>query len=194
MKVFFEDFLFCYNDLMAKAKLILINGFMASGKTTIAKKYFDDHKMTFLIEADMLVDNISDWTSDKIETRHLTYALTKVMIQTYLRSGHDVVLPYFVTDANEIKSFESIAHKSGADFYEFFLNDVRSVAIDKLLSRGKWGMSSSPAITEKDIPKIEKDFKDMQVAIKSRPDTVKIQLKGASPESTYRQLLEIIEP
>ena len=178
---------------MTKAKLILINGFNASGKTTIAKRYVADHSLARAIEADTLVDNIGDWTNHRDEVQKLSFELTKAMIRAYLPSGHDVVLPYIVTDISEVAQFESIALECGAAFYEVVLYNERADAIARLFERGKWGGATSPLITEKDLPIIEKDFADMQAVIEKRQNAIQIPLKGNSPDTTYQQLCQLIE-
>ncbi len=86
---------------MTKPKLILINGFNASGKTTIARKYIADHSLAMAVDTDGLVDGIGDWANHREEVGHLSFKLTKAIIRTYLPSGHDVVLPYIVTTVEE---------------------------------------------------------------------------------------------
>lgn len=178
---------------MAHAKLILINGFNASGKTTIAKKYVANHSLAMVVEADSFVDNIGDWTNHREEVRRLAFELTKAVIRAYLPSGHDVVLPYIVTDIQEVEQFESIARDCGATYYEVVLYNERADAIAALHERGKWGGASSPLITKKDLPVIEKDFANMQAVLEKRPNMVKIPLKRNNPDTTYRQLLRLVE-
>jgi predicted kinase len=120
---------------MAKPKLILPNGFAASGKTTIAKKYVAGHSLAMAIEADELVDNIGDWTNHIDEIRQLSFELIKSMVRTYLPSGHDVVLPYLVLSIKEVQEFESIARSCKADYYEVVLYNERADAIARLLKR-----------------------------------------------------------
>lgn len=178
---------------MTKAKLILINGFNASGKTTIAKKYIAEHSLAIDIEADALVDNMGDWTNHRDEAGALAFTLTKAMIRAYLPSGHDVVLPYIVTIGEEAEQFETIARDCDADFYEIVLHNDRPDAIARLLERGKWGGETSPLITDADMPLIEEDFRKMEAVLENRPQAKKLPLKGLDPESTYRQLLRLIE-
>ena len=178
---------------MVKAKLLLINGFNASGKTTIAKKYITDHSLALAVEADTLVDNIGDWTNHRDEVRRLTFALTAAMIRAYLPSGHDVVLPYIVTSLEEIETFESIAHDCDADYYEVFLHNEKADAIARLLERGKWGGMTSLFITDEDFPTIEEDFINMEAVLGQRPKTIRLSLKDNDPDTTYRQLLRLIE-
>lgn len=178
---------------MAKAKLILINGFAASGKTTIAKKYIAEHSMALSLEADMIVDNIGDWIGHEEEVRQLTFELAKAMIRAYLPSGHDVILPYLVLDANEAREFESIARDCGADFYEFILYNDRADAIARLFKRGKWGEATSPPLTEDDRPVINSIMDRMESALKDRPNAIRLRLEGQDPDETYQQLLQIVQ-
>jgi predicted ABC-type ATPase len=178
---------------MTKAKLILINGFNASGKTTIAKKYIADHSLAISIEADSIVDNIGDWINHRDEVQKLSFELTKAMIRAYLPSGHDVVLPYIVTDISEVEQFESIARECSASYYEIVLYNEKVDAVARLLERGKWGGVSSPLITEKDLPIVERDFVNMQAVIEKRGNIIRIPLKGNDPDTTYQQLLRFVE-
>ena len=178
---------------MPKAKLILINGFNASGKTTIARKYIIDHSLAMAVDADGLVDCIGDWASHCEEVGRLSFDLTKAIVRTYLPSGHDVVLPYIVTTTEEAEDFESIARDCDADYYEIFLHNDKADAIALLLKRGKWGGATSPAITEKHLTIIERDFASMEAIIEQRPNTIKLPLKGDDPDATYNKLLQIVE-
>lgn len=179
---------------MAGAKLIVLNGFAASGKTTIAEKYIAEHSLALALEADAIVDNIGDWTNHREEVRQLTFELTKAMLRAYLPSGHDVVLPYTVTSAEEVQEFESIARACDAGYYEFVLYNERADAIAKLLKRGKWGEETSPPLTDKDLPEIEELVDRMESALEKRPNAVKIQLKDNDPDTTYNQVMQHIEP
>jgi len=177
---------------MTQAKLILINGFNASGKTTIAKKYIAEHSLALAVEADALVDNIGNWTNHRDEVRRLAFELVKAMIRAYLPSGHDVVLPYIVSDVAEVEQFESIARDCGATFYEFFLFNERADAIARLMQRGRWGEASSPVISEQDRPLIEQAYANMEAALTKRPQTIRLALKGNDPDTTYQQLLQAL--
>jgi predicted kinase len=177
---------------MTKPKLIVLNGFAAAGKTTIAKMYIAEHSMALALEADAIVDNIGDWTNHEDEVRQLTFDLTKAMLRAYLPSGHDVILPYLVTHPEEVQEFEAIARDCGADYYEILLHNERADAIARLLKRGKWGEETSPPLTDEDIPEIEKLMDGMEAALEQRPDAIKIPLKGHDPDTTYKQMLQHI--
>jgi predicted kinase len=174
---------------MPTTKLIVLNGFAAAGKSTIAKLYIAEHSLAMALEADTLVDGIGDWANHKEEVRQLTFQLTKAMLRTYLPSGHDVILPYTVTRPKEVEEFELIARECGADYYEFVLHNERVAAIERLLQRGSWGEETSPALTEKDLPEIEDLMDRMEAALHLRPQAIQLPLTGQSPEATYQQLI-----
>jgi predicted kinase len=175
---------------MTKAKLILLTGFGASGKTTIAKRYIQDHDLAMTIEADELVNNMGNWANHTPEIRALSFELIKSMSRTYLQTGHDVILPYLVEDIREIEAFESIAHDCQAQFYEIVLYREPSKAIEQLLKRGKWGQADAAALGDKDMPDIESSISKLESALGQRPNVIKIQLDGRSPDDTYQELLE----
>jgi predicted kinase len=177
---------------MTAAKVILLTGFGASGKTTIAKRYVQDHELAMMIEADYLVNNIGQWRSHKSEIRGLLLELIMAMCRTYLQRGHDVILPYLVEDAREIEALELVARDCEARFYEIELARERSKAIDQLLKRGRWGLADAEPLGEKDRPEIEKSMDNFEAALSRRPHLVKVPLDGLSPDETYRKLLELV--
>lgn len=142
------------------------------------------------IEADQLVSNMGNWANHIGEIRALSFELVKAMSHTYLQTGHDVVLPYLIEDAQEIEELESIAHDCQARFYTIVLHRERSQAIEQLLKRGKWGQSDAAPLEDKDMPDIEKSIAKLEAALDQRADVIRIQLDGRSPDNTYRELLE----
>ena len=50
-------------------KVILLNGFAGAGKTTIAKRYIDQHPLSVVIEGDELIVNIGNWVAQEDEAR-----------------------------------------------------------------------------------------------------------------------------
>jgi len=175
---------------MTKPKIILLTGFAAAGKSTIAKKYIANHSMAMAIEADNLVDNIGDWINHREEIRYITFELTKAMLRTYLPFRHDAILPYVITDATEAEAFEEIARQCDADYYEFALQNDHDAAVARLLERGTWGESTSPPLTNKDLPIIEDLYSKVEAAIALRPNLVRIDLHGQNPDDTYAKIID----
>ena len=177
---------------MTKSKCILLNGFAGAGKTTIAKRYINDHPLALVIEGDELIVNMGQWVEHEKEARKQTFELTKSMIATHLAAGYDVILPYLVTDASHVEEFGQIAKIHDAEFYEIVLHNNRSEAISRLLKRGTWGEADLPPVTMKDLPQIEKDVDIMEAQLERRPHAKVIAIKDGAIDDTYRQVLEFI--
>jgi len=177
---------------MARPKLILINGFAAAGKTTIAKMYVAERPLAMMVESDDLIVNIGDWQANEDEARRLVFLLIKSMIRTYLAEGRDVVLPYLVTDASHVDEFEKIAKGLDTDFYEFALHNDQPTAIAKLLKRGTWGEAGQPPIADDELPVIEELVAKMEQELVKRPRAIRIDSKMGDPKGTYEQLLRYL--
>jgi len=174
---------------MAKPKLILLNGAAAVGKTTIAKRYADDHPLTLNFAGDVLIEMISDWRRHEAAARSSVFMMTLRSAEVHLQAGHDVLVQYLLTDASHAAAFETVAAEAGADFYEVLLDVDKVAAVRRLLARGRWGEANSPAFTVADIPDIEALFDHMMAATKQRPSTVRIPVVEGDIEKTYQDFL-----
>ena len=174
-------------------KLIMLNGFAGCGKTTIAKKYIDEHPLALRVECDEIISNIGQWQQYSEEAVKCKLALTESMVKTHLQSGYDVILPFLLLDDVHAIIYEKIALDIGADFFEVMLLVGKDEAIRRLIKRGTWGEAGLPPLTEKDIPKIKKLYDDMMTATNKRSKTINISPIEDKIEETYKTLLNIIE-
>lgn len=174
---------------METSKVVLLNGFAGAGKTTIARKYIDSHPLSMVIEGDELIVNIGSWLDNEDKARSLVFALTKSMISTAVETGHDVIVPFLVTRAEEVAEIEQTALRSGAEFYEFYLATPKEHAIQRLLKRGTWGEAGTPSITNDDIPLINEIYDLMESQLTKRPNQIHIAIDEDNPDATYQQII-----
>jgi len=178
---------------MTRPKLILLYGFAAIGKTTVAKRYAGEHALAMNLDQDKIISMLGLWPEHEAEARKLVSELCKTLAVTYLRRDHDVVVPCLPTMSERVQDFERIAKDADADFFEVALTTTREDAIQRLLARGKWGEEGSLAvITKADLPAIEKLYDDVSKALTARPKTKHIQSVKDQPEATYQQFLAAI--
>lgn len=177
---------------MNRSKVIVLNGFAGSGKTTIARMYVNNHPLAMIIEGDELIVNIGDWLNQKKKARELVFALTKEMLKTAVKLGHDVIIPYLSVNAKEVAELENIAINNGSRFYEFYLATDKEHAIQRLLDRGIWGEADSPPLTSEDAPVINHLYEQMETALPLRPNQIHILAKKRDPSQTYNELLQHI--
>lgn len=174
---------------MNKPKLIFLNGFAASGKSTLTQIYLDEHKFSLGLEGDVLITMLGGWKDDWYGAAELKLLMTESLVKTHLSAGYDVVLPFLLTKVEQVEKYEKIALETKADFYEFYLELNREEAIKRLYKRGVWGEAGSPPLTEADLPEIVSLYDKMVDATKYRPDTIVIKPNFGAEEQTYREML-----
>jgi predicted kinase len=174
-------------------KLILINGAIGSGKTTITQRYIDEHPLALSVVGDEIMAMLGQWLKYEVDARQCVFELTKSMATTHLKGGHDVLLPYLLMDPTHATAFKAIADDHKAEFFEILLTVDMATSVERALQRGTWGEPGTDPITEKDIPIIEAKYTAMEKALESRPGTVKIEATEADVDGTYQQLLHVLE-
>lgn len=102
------------------------------------------------------------------------------------------ILPYLLTDATQITSFEAIAHEVGCPFSEIYLSGDRNTAISKLLKRGRWGEAGSPLLTENDMGEIGELYEVMSREMSKRSHVVELEVMPDGIDGTYKKLLEVL--
>lgn len=173
-------------------KLILLNGFAGCGKSTLAKKYIDEHPLALSLEGDEIITMLGQWKEFPDRAAECKLTLTEVMVKTHLNSGYDVVLPFLLTDAKHAETYENLASDVGATFFEVMLEIGKEEAVARLLKRGKWGEEGLPPLTELDRPEIEEFYDRMANATSKRPHMINIYPKENEIEETYKAFLGVV--
>src|SRR3954451_18978014 len=104
-------------------RLVHLNGPPGIGKSTLARRYVDDHPLAFCLDVDGFRRLIGRWDAHPAESGQLARRMALAMAQEHLGSGHDVVLPQFVTRAEFVSRLSEVATQAGADFFEVVLLD-----------------------------------------------------------------------
>lgn len=173
-------------------KLILLNGPAGVGKSTIARRYIDEHPLSMSIEGDQIIGMIGAWRQNELEARKLKLAQIQGMVELALSAGNNVILPYLVTDATHVEIFEKIAERHNANFYEVILAVEKEDAVARLLERGRWGEEGSKQLTEEDTPRIEGLYDLMMLELRKRPNVVSIQAMKGDIDTTYSDFLDAV--
>lgn len=121
------------------ARLIHLNGPPGIGKSTLARRYVDEHPGVLNCDVDALRTLIGGWQADFQAAGALIRPAALAMISAYLQQGRDVVFPQMLIDPKELAKFEGCAHAAGAQFVECMLMDTQAAAVDRFHRRGQNG-------------------------------------------------------
>lgn len=171
----------------------MLYGFASSGKTTLAKKYIDEHPLSMVIEGDEIIGMMGQWRANEEEARKMVFEHTKSIVRNQLTAGHDVLLPYLLTDSTHIEAFEEIAKEYNASFLEIYIKIEKEEAVSRLLERGTWGEEGSPQLTESDLPEITDLYKTMEKAMNERKDVKTIISEVGDIFGTYQKFMTAIQ-
>lgn len=121
------------------ARLIHLNGPPGIGKSTLARRYVDEHPGVLNCDVDVLRTLVGGWRTDFNAAGALIRPAALAMISAYLEQGRDVVFPQMLVDPEEVARFEGCAHQAGAQFVECMLMDTQAAAVDRFHRRGQNG-------------------------------------------------------
>ena len=119
------------------SRLIHLNGPPAVGKSTLARRWADEHPGTLLCDIDVLRTMIGGWEDDFHRAGELIRTTALAMISSYLASGQDVVLPQLVTRADELARFRQAAESARADYVGIVLQAPAADVIGRFRERAE---------------------------------------------------------
>ncbi len=120
-----------------KPKLIILNGPLGIGKSTIAKAYAQKHPLTLNLDIDKVWSTISHWREEKDTSASIAQRMAIEMARINLIEKNDVIIPQIIQDDMLRERFQSLAKECEADFFEFLLLVDKTEAIKRYKVRGR---------------------------------------------------------
>lgn len=103
-------------------RLIHLNGLSRVGKSSLARRYGDDHPGTLVLDIDVLVGLIGGWREDFFGVLGTARDHGRALAQRHLSHGGDVVLPQLVTSHDRDLGFDDVARAASAHYLEVVLS------------------------------------------------------------------------
>jgi predicted kinase len=117
------------------ARLIVLNGPPAVGKSTLAQRYVDDHPLALNLDIDSIRRLLGRWQDEPNRAGLLARAMTLILAREHLANGYDVVLPQYLGNPAFLAQAEAVAADAGAEFFEFVLTDNRDEIVRRFNAR-----------------------------------------------------------
>ncbi len=162
-------------------RLIHLNGPPRVGKSTLARRFADDHPGTLTLDVDVLVGLIGGWREDFSSAWAVARGHAQVLATRHLQEGYDVVLPQLVTSHDRGPTFEEAAHEADADYIEVALLLDDDEHLRRL--RGKQPAHEVEARIQADLTDPESDLLarirgHLAEYLADRPQTIRLDISG----------------
>jgi predicted kinase len=175
------------------ARLIHLNGPSRVGKSTLARRYADNHPGTVCLDVDVLVGQVDGWRDDFTAAFLVARTRGLALVRSHLHDGQDVVVAQLVTSFDQGNLFEVVATEVGARYVEVAL----LVGIDEHTRRLREKEPASDveakiqsSLETSDL--VERIRDHLAEYLHGRPNTIQLDTTGLTIDQTYARLMNLL--
>lgn len=180
------------------ARLILLNGLPASGKSTLARRYAEQHPLMLVLDIDVVRGLLGAWIEQPDQSGVLARRLATEMARAHLDGGRDVIVPQYLGRLEFVLTLAHLSAELSVDFIELALLNTAQDAAQRFERRS--AVSDRPE--HQHAASLQRrsggrgEFEAMHSCllevVTARPATHFIETVEGEVDDTYARLLEIL--
>jgi predicted kinase len=188
-------------------RLALINGLPASGKSTLARRYGEDHPLCLVLDIDVVRSMLGAWLQHPQRSGLQARQLAMAMARTQLMAEGEVLVPQFLARVDFVLELEALCAELGVPFVEIALLCDPGEAAARFLRR-----TGGPDAADATAEPVRPEHRDaaqlleraggtgelvamaagLDALLTRRPNTHVLHTLDGDVERTYHQLLEVM--
>lgn len=178
--------------------LVVLNGPPAIGKSTLARRYVDDHAGVLDLDIDQLAGLIGGERSPRLLALARSDALA--LAAAHLRAGADVLVPQYIGRVTELERFETVAAQSGADFRHLVLTADRALAVARFARRGRTTDDRLLQEIHREVEShggsaaVAEMYDSLASVVRARPTSILLVSQEGAVDETYARLVAALSP
>jgi hypothetical protein len=180
------------------ARLIHLNGPSRVGKSTLARRYANEHPGTLALDLDVLAGLIGGWKENFSAALEMARGHGRELAMRHLLGGYDVIFPQLVTvhDRDPDAAFEDAACAADATYIEVALMVDDHEHLVRL--RGKRPTNEVEARIQAMLEDPNADLVDrirghLDEYLARRPHTIRLDTTGIGEDASYVRLLNALD-
>jgi predicted kinase len=180
-------------------RLILINGLPGSGKSTVGRRYLDDHQLALVLDIDVIRSMLGRSLEEPNVSGLAARDLARAMAQTHLQAGHDVLVCQFLGRLEFVEVLNQLAAAVGVPFVEVVLVTTVDESAERFLRRSEEtrrpedGDAAILLDRAEGTEALAEMYSRLEDVVRSRPNTLTVEVADGDVEETYLGLLRAID-